>query len=202
MTLRTPLACTFLAAALLLASGAHAQIGRPGAHEKYATELEPHLVLQHSDSPFWGDDGIGLGLRASFPVIQDGPVRTINNSFAIGVGFDWAHFDDSCGNFDCDANDFWVPVVVQWNFFFSDLISAFPEVGLAVEYSRWDGDWDGVCFNRGNARFCANDYDDGDGDIDIELVLWLGVRFHLARSFALTLRLGTPSILLGASFFM
>jgi hypothetical protein len=59
-----------------------------------------------------------------------------------------------------------------------------------------------VCFNRGNARFCANDYDDGDGDIDIELVLWLGVRFHLARSFALTLRLGTPSILLGASFFM
>ncbi len=71
------------AAALTLASTAQAQIGRPGAHERYTAEVEPHLVLQHTD-----DDGIGLGIRASFPIIDNGPIRTINNSLALGVGLE------------------------------------------------------------------------------------------------------------------
>jgi hypothetical protein len=195
------LACLALGA---FATAASAQIENPGKHPSYGVELEPHLVVQWDDDPsWWGEDGIGLGLRASFPVLDNGPVRTINNSLAIGVGLDWAHFDDSCGpnpngplDDDCSADDFWLPVVVQWNFFFSDLISAFPELGIGIEHTRWDGYWCG----RGN-----NPYRCGDGDTsdtDIELVLWLGVRFHLAENFALTLRLGTPSLLLGASFFL
>ena len=44
--------------------------------------------------------------------------------------------------------------------------------------------------------------DAGYQRVDVEFVLWLGVRFHLAREFALTVRLGTPSILIGASFFL
>ena len=39
-------------------------------------------------------------------------------------------------------------------------------------------------------------------DTDVELVMWLGVRFQLQDTFALTLRLGTPSLLLGASFYL
>lgn len=188
------------------AAAASAQIDRPGSHLTYGVELEPHLVVQWDDDPsWWGEDGIGLGLRASIPIIENGPVRTINNSLAIGFGLDWAHFDDSCGpdpngpfNEDCSADDFWLPVVLQWNFFFSDLISAFPELGLAIEHTRWDGYWCGRG-NNGNLYRCG----DGDSsDTDVELVLWLGVRFHLADNFALTLRLGTPSLLLGASFFL
>jgi len=134
-------------------------------------------------------------------VVDNGPVTTINNSLAIGVGFDWAHFDDPCnvanlrlGDDDCSANDFWIPVVVQWNFFFSDLISAFPELGLAIQHSRWDI---GVCRVGNNWVYC-----DDRSDTDLELVLWLGIRFHVADNFAITLRLGTPSLLLGASFFL
>jgi hypothetical protein len=177
--------------ALTLASTARAQIDRQGAHLKYRAEVEPHLVLQHTD-----DDGVGIGIRASFPIIDNGPVTTINNSLALGIGFDWSHWDDECpGPFDdCDGNDFWIPFVVQWNFFFSDLISAFPELGFALEYETWDEDYGPFC--RGN------DYCDDDGDIDVELVLWLGVRFHLAREVALTVRLGMPSILIGVSFFL
>ena len=188
-----------------VAARADAQIDRPGAHIKYVAEVEPHLVIQWDDEPWWDDDGIGLGVRGTIPVIEDGPVKTINNSLGIGFGLDWAHFDDACWgpgprpnvlNDDCSADDFWVPVVVQWNFFFSDLISAFPELGLGIQHTRWDGDW---CGNGRNLYVCG----DGDSsDTDIELVLWLGVRFHLAESFALTLRLGTPSLLLGASFFL
>jgi len=178
------------AAALTLATGAQAQVDRPGAHDRYTAEVEPHLVLQHTD-----DDGIGLGIRASFPIIENGPIRTINNSLALGIGLDWSHWDDECpGPFDdCDGNDFWIPMVVQWNFFFSDLISAFPEIGLGLEYEEWDDDY----LECGRSDWC-----DDDGDIDVELVLWLGVRFHLAREVALTVRLGTPSILIGASFFL
>ena len=183
----------------LLASAAQAQIKNPGAHEDYSAELEPHLVVQWVDEPAWDDEGLGLGLRASFPVMDNGPVTTINNSLAIGVGLDWAHFDDACApaNFDwdddCSANDFWIPVVVQWNFFFSELVSAFPELGLGIQHSRWDV---GIC-RRGN-----NVYQCDDDDTDVELVLWLGVRFHVADGFAITLRLGTPSLLVGASFFL
>jgi hypothetical protein len=192
------------AAIVLLASSASAQIGAPGNHPDYAVEVEPHLVVQWNDEPWWDDDGIGLGLRATLPVLQDGPVTTINNSLGIGFGLDWAHFDDACWGpgprpdllDDCSADDFWLPLVVQWNFFFSDLISAFPELGLGLQHTRWDGDW---CGRGRNLYVCG----DGDrSDTDVELLLWLGVRFHLAESFALTLRLGTPSLLLGASFFL
>jgi hypothetical protein len=186
---------------LLLTGAAQAQIKSPGAHESYSAELEPHLVVQWTDEPAWDDEGFGLGFRASFPVLDNGPITTINNSLAIGVGLDWAHFDDACDVFnlnnfddDCAANDFWVPVVVQWNFFFSKVVSAFPELGLAIQHSRWDV---GVC-RRGNNFVRCNDFT----DTDVELVLWLGVRFHVADGFAITLRLGTPSLLIGASFFL
>ena len=191
----------------LAATAASAQIGHSGNHPHYSAELEPHLVVQWNDEPWWDDDGIGVGLRATLPILQDGPVRSINNSLGIGFGLDWAHFGDGCWQAgpggprpntidDCSADDFWVPIVVQWNFFFSDLISAFPELGLAIEHTTWDGRWCG----RGRELYlCA----EGDSsDTDVELVLWLGVRFHLAERFALTLRLGTPSLLLGASFFL
>lgn len=189
-----------LMAGLLLATGAHAQIKSPGAHEKYDVELEPHLVVQWAEEPAWDDEGFGLGLRASIPLVDNGPVTTINNNMAIGFGLDWAHFDDPCRynninlDDDCNANDFWVPVVVQWNFFFSQMISAFPELGLAIQHSRWDI---GVCRVGNNIVVC-----DDRSDTDLELVLWLGVRFHVAKAFAITLRLGTPSILLGGSFFL
>lgn len=180
-------------------STAHADIRSPQDHPDI--ELQPHLVLQWSDEPGWDDDGIGVGMHAGIPIISRGPVTTINNSLAIGFGLDWAHFDDSCGpwglnvNDDCSAEDFWLPVYLQWNFYFSDLISAFPELGLAMEYETWDG----VVCGPGNNRYWC----DSDGsDIDVELVLWLGVRFHLASSFAITLKLGTPALLLGVSFFM
>ena len=190
----------------LAATAARAQIKDSGHHPHYSAELEPHLVVQWNDEPWWDDDGLGVGLRATLPIVQDGPVRTINNSLGIGFGLDWAHFGDHCWQGgprpnapldDCSADDFWVPLVVQWNFFFSDLISAFPEFGLAIEHTRWEGRW---CGRGPNLYLCGGG--GSSSDTDVELVLWLGVRFHLADSFALTLRVGTPSLLLGASFFL
>ena len=205
------LACCSILTAVLLAraSGAAAQhIGNPGTHVKYNVELEPHFVLQWDHGPnywYWGGDGIGLGVRASIPVLQDGPVTTINNSLAVSFGLDWAHFgDDTCWGpgpprngpaYTCAANDFWLPLVLQWNFFFSDVISAFPEFGLAIEHSRFDGGWWRV---NGTDVYRTGTF----SRTGAELVLWLGLRVHASKSVAFTLRLGTPSLLLGASFFL
>ncbi|MFI5307796.1 MAG: hypothetical protein ACHQ53_10610 [Polyangiales bacterium] len=196
-----------LCGTLALAAGASAQnrIDQPRGHDHYTAELEPHLVVQWADQWSAAGDGIGVGLRASIPVIEDGPVETINNSFALTFGLDWAHFGNQCYYYygyngpvraglprgDCNGNDFWLPIAVQWNFYFSKLISAFPEVGLGIHHWTWDTN-----------VACPNGYACSGSDTGVDLVLWLGVRFHLAKSFALTLRLGTPSLLLGASFFL
>lgn len=203
---RATIASLVVAALGALAGRAEAQIERPGAHPHYGAEVEPHLFYQWDNAGWWGDDGIGVGVRISVPVVENGPVKSINNNMAVGFGFDWAHFDNACyvsvnsqgvrfatgwAYSGCSMNDFWLPVVWQWSFYFSDLISAFFEPGLAIEHTRWDG---GICAGG----FCAYD----DNHTGLELVLWLGVRFHLSQDFALVLRLGTPSLEFGPAFLM
>jgi hypothetical protein len=184
-------------AASFSADTAHAQIKQPGAHSRYSVELEPHLAVHWTNDTWWNDDGIGVGFRASIPVIDNGPVTTINNNFAVSFGLDWAHFGD-CGPYDaCGADEFWLPIAAQWNFFFSDVVSLFPELGLALRHSRLE--WGRVtpnCNNVNGLDICD------DTNTSLELVLWLGARFTLADDFALTLRLGTPSVLFGAAFLL
>jgi hypothetical protein len=185
----------------LVTSTAEAQIRSPRAHTHYALELEPHLVVQWADEPYWNDEGIGVGVRLSIPVVPDGPITTINNSLAVGFGLDWAHFDD-CGPYNdlCDADNLWFPLVLQWNFFLTRAVSLFTELGLALQYSSlgWDGPIPGNCVRYRGTNVCDDDVD----DLDIELVFWLGGRFAVADSVAITLRLGIPSILLGVSLLL
>jgi hypothetical protein len=183
----------------LCSASAAAQIRSPGSHPKYGVELEPHLVVQWSYEPYWNDEGIGVGLRASIPLIQNGPVRTINNNLALGFGLDWAHFD--CGPYDsCDVDSFWFPLVVQWNFFITSAISLFPELGLGIQYATldWAGRIPANCVRIQGVDVCNDNVD----DVSVHLVFWFGARFQLTNEIALTLRLGTPSLLFGVSIFL
>jgi hypothetical protein len=195
-------ACLILAATLWVAVSAvpaHAQIRSPNHHTAYSVELEPHLVLQWTDQPFWNDDGVGLGFRASIPVLANGPIPSINNNLAIGFGLDWAHFD-GCGpwNGACGANSFLFPIVAQWNFFLTEWFSIFPELGLAVAHARltWDGTVPDRCARVNGIDVCRS----GASHTYFDLALWLGARFSISNHVAFTLRLGTPSILIGAAF--
>jgi len=104
-------------------SEAHAEnlIKRPGAHNRYKFELEPHLGIWYG----WGnrnDADFGPGIRASIPFMHNGPIDTINNNIGISFGLD-TYF----------ANDFVIissPVAFQWNFYFTDVISVLGEAGL------------------------------------------------------------------------
>jgi hypothetical protein len=200
------IAAASMLGALPTQARADSVIKRPGARPDYAVELEPHLVLA-LDGPVWADEGIGLGFRASIPIVDE-PIKTINNNMAIGFGFDWAHHGDNNACWwryrnvyyaypddNCNANSFYFPVVLQWNFWLTDIISVYGEPGLAIRYWRYEGpcnyaDWDGIC-----------DYDDTDV---LPIVFYGGARFMFSDSVGLNVRMGFwPTMLnVGASFLL
>jgi hypothetical protein len=174
-----------------LSTPALAQYRPATRHPYYGVELEPHVGWQWSGDEWAWEDGIAIGLRASIPVLEDGPVQSIENNLAVTFGLDWAHFDGDClydgQPLDCDEDDIWVPVAAQWNIFVTDRISMFPEVGFGFR----------------NATRSADTCDDpqcDESDFELHFVFWLGARFWVADPVAIVVRIGTPSVLLGASF--
>ncbi|HEX5099297.1 MAG TPA: hypothetical protein VFV94_07340 [Polyangiaceae bacterium] len=206
---RPILAFLFATALFARPKPAAAQIKEPGNHPHYSVELEPHFTFGwHGGPHHFDDDGFGAGLRASIPIIDNGPVTSINNSFAITFGVDWLHFgydhDAACRDFPgpgCDdhdyaANAFWFPVAAQWNFYVHRRISVFAELGVAIVHERYS--WARPC---PGAPGTICDYDDTHTDF-AELVFYPGARFMLTDGIGLTVRVGFPHVTLGASFLL
>ncbi len=197
------------ASGLLLASlaGAESIIKQPGNHPKYSVELEPHGTLQYAWTPHWMGTGFGAGMRVSIPFLDNGPVSTINNNMAISFGLDWAHFSNDwwCHGghpepywpgyaHGCTANSLWFPVVLQWNFFLTDVISVFGEPGLALVHDWWSGWWPGRC-PGGVCPYHAS-------HTSLAPAVWGGARFLFSKSVGLTVRVGMPSLTLGLSIML
>lgn len=170
-------------------------IERPGAHPNYKFEVEPHLSIGAFPPPGPADGpGYGIGARGTFELIDNGFIRTINNTVGVGVGIDWVHYNDS--NLPCPKNpdngscvdlnpDFsvnyvYVPVVMQWNFWLSRDWSVFGEPGLAVRF-----------VSRGDDDFALDPF-----------LFFLGGRYHFHERVTLTLRAGYPTFSVGASFLL
>jgi hypothetical protein len=187
-----------LLGALAVSSPAHADtliIQHPGDHPRYVFEAEPHLVVGVIDPPGYASgSGLGAGFRGSIPIIHNGFIPKLNNSVAIGFGVDFAHYGrgDYCRGGgplqDCQDrvrndgfNEFYFPVVLQWNFFLSRNWSVFGEPGLAIDYHGWDA----------------------PDDVDFEpFIFFLGGRFHFSDRITLTMRIGYPAFSVGASFLL
>ncbi len=151
-------------------------IKQPGDHLDYSFEAEPHGILG-----FWGvpgpghGTGLGVGFRGSIPIVDNGFVKTINNSVAISFGADWVHFD-----VNPDRGILWLPVAMQWNFWLSENWSVFGEPGLALRFD-----------------------DHHNNDLHLDFVFYGGGRFHFSKPASLTMRIGWPSALtVGVSFFL
>jgi hypothetical protein len=186
------------AAVLFAASAVEARgtIREPGHHPDYSVELEPHGLLGWQWLPRDNHWGYGLGLRASIPFFQNGPINTINNNMGISFGLDWIHAGHDCrvpsdpARHQCGADSFWVPVAVQWNFFLTEVISVFGEPGLAFAFDRWDRRepcGPAVCERQDSATH-------------FRPVIWGGARFLFGQQVGVTVRLGVPSASVGVSF--
>ncbi|HVY39812.1 MAG TPA: hypothetical protein VHM31_17865 [Polyangia bacterium] len=196
-----------VAGALMLATGAaHARDGyiiQGGrAPFDYTAEVEPHLVFGSAPPGRGAGSGLGVGVRASFVIAPDGFLRDVNDSVAIGVGLDYAHYAgryalngyrDQCLHFETGPagttvctevtsnggsyNYLFVPVVMQWNFWLTEKFSAFAEGGLSL-------------YHLGNEGFGAVP------------ALFVGGRLRLTDTITLTARLGYPTISFGVSFML
>ena len=94
-------------------------IKNPGDHADYIFEAEPHALV----APF-DDFRPGVGFRGTFNIVDNGFIKTINNSVGIGIGADW-------------SKDHWrIPIVMQWNFWLSRNWSVFGEPGGLVDFGK------------------------------------------------------------------
>ncbi|MCC6648116.1 MAG: hypothetical protein IT374_21420 [Polyangiaceae bacterium] len=164
--------------ALCLAASATARadgsvIGRPGAHPGYVLDLEPHLLLG-TDDGVGGDNGYwGPGVRGTLILVDNGFVKSINNSVGLGVGLDYLDYKH--------GSAFYVPVVMQWNFFLSSGWSVFGEPGI------------GFFLGDGGVR---RRHDDRVLDPNLAI----GGRYLFSDKLALTMRIGWPAASVGVSF--
>lgn len=170
-------------------------IQHAGDHPRYVFEAEPHLVLGVIDPPGYASgNGFGLGFRGSIPIVQNGFIPKLNNSVAIGFGVDFVRYGrgDFCRNGGPLAqcmdtvrneafNEFYFPVVIQWNFFLSRNWSVFGEPGFALNYHGWNG----------------------PTDLDIDpFIFFVGGRWHFSDRITLTMRIGYPAFSVGCSFLL
>ncbi len=192
-SLRAVASVVALASCFAFAREASAQsiIKNPGDHVKGGVELEPHLVLSPFNTPY-NDLGLGLGFRASIPIVDNGFVSTINNNVAIGFGLDWMRYR-GCDWSDCDSiNHFAVPVVMQWNFFLTKAWSVFAEPGLALNFHT-GFDCDNYRDRFGRRYGCYRDN-------RVDPTLFVGGRWHFSQYTTLTMRIGWPYWSIGVSF--
>jgi hypothetical protein len=108
-------------------AGATNLIRRPGSHNAYSFEIEPHLNVYGFGSHDNAD--VGVGVRASIPFMHNGPIRSINNNLAISFGVD-TYFPK--GAFGVS-----LPVAAQWNFYFTEIISVLGEVGIIGNFGNY-----------------------------------------------------------------
>lgn len=168
----------------------------------YELELEPHLVLGTAPpGPGYGS-GVGIGVRGSVVMLPEGFLRNVNDSIAIGFGLDLGHYTgawdlqgyrDQCLHYEPGPNGtsictevtsnggtynyLFVPVVMQWNFWFTRRFSAFGEPGVDLYYL-------------------------GSHGVNVSPAAYLGGRVKLAEGITLTGRIGYPTLAIGVSFML
>ena len=127
------LAATWLVAAPRTAHAEEAIIKRPGDHPRYAFEAEPHALVGFA-GPFKEKGHFGAGFRGTVVLVQNGFIRSINNSVGVTFGADLFAGDDTL----------FLPVAMQWNFWLSTHWSVFGEPGLGIALKDYEAKKDVV----------------------------------------------------------
>jgi hypothetical protein len=185
-SLRSTLAAVAAFASFTAAAGgalADDTIKHPGDHPRYSVEIEPHGLVGWASDIYEGG-GFGIGGRFSIPIVENGFIKTINNSVAITFGIDWAHYGACFRTQNCGADYLFFPVAMQWNFYVAQRWSVFGEPGLLLFkgfYGACDGPGCPIQFGPRPA-------------------FWLGGRYHFSSNVALTMRIGYPVFSIGVSF--
>jgi hypothetical protein len=124
---------TFVVAAPRIARAEESIIKRPGDHPHYFFEAEPHALLGFA-GPFKEKGHFGAGFRGTIVLVDNGFIRTINNSVGITFGADLF----------VGKETLFIPVAMQWNFWLSTHWSVFGEPGVGLALKKFEAKEDVV----------------------------------------------------------
>jgi hypothetical protein len=79
--------------------------------------------------PWWYGIGIGGGLRFTIPIVPDGFIPKLNDSFELEVGADYEYHRYSVLNYHAII----IPIEARWTFYFFPELAAYAKLGLGVE---------------------------------------------------------------------
>lgn len=193
-----------LLAVLPRSASAQSIIKNNAASPDFSVELEPHAILTPFAPPgASADGGLGAGILVGINIAPRGFIPSIADSVSIGIGVDWVHyFGGSAVSGECaewvgsgdeaicvrvrgggsGGNYFYLPGVMQWNFYLTRAWSVFGEPGFAMY--------------MGNSSF------DSSFRFSITPVFNAGGRWHFSKNAHLVLRAGYPYTSVGLSFYL
>lgn len=111
------------------ASADESIIKNPGDHPDYRFEAEPHGLVGFGGPFEKGRADVGAGFRGTVIFLDNGFIKSINNSVGVGFGAD----------FFFRHGTVFIPVVMQWNFWLSTHWSVFGEPGVGFSPNAFRG---------------------------------------------------------------
>lgn len=191
MTSKTNVGLVAVALSLAVLGGAAAPETARADHriDQPFTGTRPFQLEFHGGLAWYGF-GFAGGARFGIPLMHNGFVPSLDNAVYLNFGGDFYFVDDwicyNNGRGGCDYRGYGIalgfPVALHWEFYFSDMWSAFAELGFQVFLPP-------SLFHGGYI-----DYRDHVGQWVIAAV---GGSLHLGDVVALTLRVGNPYISFG-----
>jgi len=154
-------------------------------HPKYGVEIEAHFGAFSYESPY-GAGFPGGGARITVPVWTNGPIRSIDDEIAFGVGLD-VHYYGAYKPGGTEAIDraattvVYVPLAVQWGFWLGKLVSIYVEPQLIYRYALYNE----ACTTPGIVCTPGTTILPGGQ---------AGIRFRLFDHFAIVVRAGYPQV--------
>jgi hypothetical protein len=186
---------------LAYAEGAHAEmILKDRSHHARHSRIDPTTYIH----PLHGRLNVGFGAWVYLPIVPDGFIPSLNDTFAIEVGGLADYHATSRLNVALDSeyvSTWWSfsPLGgVRWDFHLTDSFTVFGTVkgGFRIELPHHVRDRNGNMVVEDNVTYRNQTYiPHFDGDFGV------GAYFHLGRSFALRLDLGYRNLIaVGVSF--
>ncbi|MBN1770792.1 MAG: hypothetical protein JXB32_05990 [Deltaproteobacteria bacterium] len=127
----------------------------------------------------WYLTGFGAEARVTFPIVPDGAIEYLNESFALELGVGYQFYLDDSGNFHRVG----FPVLVRWDFHLTTLWTVYGALGVAA----------GLPLGRANPSvFWYHGY--------VWPIAAVGAFLHLGDVFSLRFEAGSLGVLAGVHF--
>lgn len=189
LTIPLALSLTLLVSATALADGSRQssdvdpQLRAPGGLlDDGMKHRSPQLTLFVGlPSWYWGFGPVGIGGRFYAPLLHQGLLPGVNDSFGIEVGADLSFY-----GFNTFASFLDIPVEAMWTLHLVPSVAAYLKFGVALELRFGSGYWGGYRWSN--------------GDVGPVLVGAAGVSVQLTPRITLRLEFGYPWFKLGLGF--